>query len=186
MKIPGGRRLVARKLSRRVVAAICAVFGIFAVNIYDRHDSYEPSSFVVKIPFKPVLTIGDRDTRQYNYGGEVRYCTGLRGVARDQCFAERDDARKFIYDHWRSKQKGYIVVHFPCVDCSGTSHIFVDSNEKGDWQITTLTADRDGMFRQSVAYAAEYKRADEIEETRESQMRVLSFFDKNGRKIDSF
>ena len=46
------------------------------------------------------------------------------------------NARAFIWEHWQSKKRGYIRITFNSVDATSTSHIFIEPDSKGIWQVT--------------------------------------------------
>jgi hypothetical protein len=45
-------------------------------------------------------------------------------------------ARDFIWEHWQSKKRGYIRITFNSVDATSTSHIFIEPDSSGVWQVT--------------------------------------------------
>jgi hypothetical protein len=56
--------------------------------------------------------------------GETRIVSSLNG------------ARDFIWKHWQEKKPGYFRISLNGVDATSTSHIFIEPDAKGDWQIT--------------------------------------------------
>jgi len=46
------------------------------------------------------------------------------------------NARAFIWEHWQSKKRGYIRITFNSVDATSTSHIFIEPDSSGVWQVT--------------------------------------------------
>ena|SRR5947199_119058 len=44
-------------------------------------------------------------------------------------------ARAFIWEHWQSKKRGYIRITFNSVDATSTSHIFIEPDSSGLWQV---------------------------------------------------
>jgi hypothetical protein len=47
-----------------------------------------------------------------------------------------ETARNFILEHWQNKKRGYIRVTLDSVDAVSTSHIFIEPDASGKWQIT--------------------------------------------------
>jgi hypothetical protein len=47
-----------------------------------------------------------------------------------------EDARAFIWEHWKSKKRGYIQITFNSVDATSTSHIFIEPYTSSVWQVT--------------------------------------------------
>jgi hypothetical protein len=50
--------------------------------------------------------------------------------------AAMGNARTFIWEHWQSKKRGYIRITFNSVDATSTSHIFIEPDSSGVWQVT--------------------------------------------------
>ena len=44
-------------------------------------------------------------------------------------------ARTFVWDHWRAKKHGYLVLTSSSVDATSTSHIFVEQDDTGRWRV---------------------------------------------------
>jgi hypothetical protein len=44
-------------------------------------------------------------------------------------------ARRFIWEQWQNKRRGYIRLTFDSVDAASTSHIFIEPDADGRWQI---------------------------------------------------
>ncbi|PYS85918.1 MAG: hypothetical protein DMF62_17630 [Acidobacteria bacterium] len=181
------KRLVMQHIWRRRVALICFVAGVLAVQVFRPPEDEKTSRFLVytrPIPEKPEQ---DRDLSAYDLGGKVEECSSKEGSEMNQCLTSREKAREFIYNHWRSKTKGYIAVDFPCADCGPIVHIFIEPNEYGKWRVATRLEDgRFGLFQRDDAFDVKYKRANEIELRRESTNRVLTFVGKDGKEVRSF
>jgi hypothetical protein len=50
--------------------------------------------------------------------------------------AATEHARDFIWQHWQAKKRGYIRITFNSVDATSTSHIFIEPDASGVWQLT--------------------------------------------------
>jgi hypothetical protein len=58
-----------------------------------------------------------------------------RSKAEDHITSLVARAREFIWLHWQNKQRGYVRITFNSVDATSTSHIFIEPDGKGHWQL---------------------------------------------------
>jgi hypothetical protein len=188
MKIIGSKRFVTRHISRRLIALICIGAGILGVQVYRQANAEIPTHFLVQLPVerKPETPEQERDLSGYDLGGPVEECTWQEGNERKQCLIARDEARKFIYEHWLEKRKAYIAIDFPCVDCAPVLHVFIEPDDDGKWRIASRLEGRFGIHARANAYDLKYKKANEDERRLESTSKVLSFLDKDDEEVDSF
>jgi hypothetical protein len=84
------------------------------------------------------LTTGDiaqgRDLSLYDQGGHFdcrRYTEGKRLPVRTR----EARLRKFIWDHWKQKRRGYVRETGNSVDAQATFHFFIEPNTDGVWHI---------------------------------------------------
>ncbi len=82
-----------------------------------------------------------RDVRQYDQGGHFD-CRRWTPAAIDngqenerRISSAIETARNFIWERWQNKKRGYVRLTFDSVDAAGTSHIFIEPDENGKWQI---------------------------------------------------
>jgi hypothetical protein len=73
---------------------------------------------------------GHSDCRQYSEDALKR-----PDLAKKKAAASLKSAREFILSHWQTKKRGYIRVSFNSVDATGTSHIFIEPDSGGHWEI---------------------------------------------------
>jgi hypothetical protein len=59
-------------------------------------------------------------------------------------------AREFIWEHWRNKKRGYLRITLDSVDAVSTSHIFIEPDAQGTWQIVWRIARWHAMMRDSL------------------------------------
>ena len=82
-----------------------------------------------------------RDLAKYDDGGHFdcrRYGKDWfkdREKAKAIIASSVDGARNFIWTHWQGKKGGYLRITFNTVDATSTSHIFIEPDAKGNWQI---------------------------------------------------
>jgi hypothetical protein len=75
-----------------------------------------------------------RDWINYQFGG-------YRGCGLSLDCTERSDersvakARQFIWDHWKRKIRGYVVITVASVDAESHAHVFVEPDASGNWRI---------------------------------------------------
>jgi hypothetical protein len=44
-------------------------------------------------------------------------------------------ARTFIWEHWRDKKRGYLILTTSSVDATASSHVFIERDETGRWRV---------------------------------------------------
>lgn len=54
-------------------------------------------------------------------------------------------ARDFIWSHWQQKKRGYLVIFKSSVDAGSDYYIFIEPDQRGDWQIVRYSEPW-GMF----------------------------------------
>jgi hypothetical protein len=190
-------RIWAPHSSQRLVYLICLVIGIFAAKSFQGIEKPAGSIFLVHIA--PVQTGFDdgsshgfdpadgRELTSYAAGGHVQECSWREGKEWRRCLRDREEARRFTYEHWQSKQRAYIAIDFPCVDCAPTMHVFIEPNEAGIWRITIVNEEpRYPVRRDPDAFGLMYRKTREDDRWREPAPRVLSFRDLSNVEVHSF
>jgi hypothetical protein len=43
-------------------------------------------------------------------------------------------ARSFLWEHWRDRKRGYLILTVRSVDATSTSHVFIEEDEIGRWR----------------------------------------------------
>ncbi|MBS1840751.1 MAG: hypothetical protein JSS69_08710 [Acidobacteria bacterium] len=83
-----------------------------------------------------------RNLKLYDQGGYFNCFTHIPvGTQKKQDEIERKAsqrvaiARQFILSHWEKHRRGYIRLSFDSVDAYGTSHIFIEPDSNGKWQV---------------------------------------------------
>src|SRR5688500_7447651 len=116
-------RIRARYISRRRVALICLVIGIIATRAFQGNEEPAGSGFLLHIASRVPgqaerfdSAVG-RELRRYDIGGQVEEFSWRTGRELQRCLRDRENARRFILDHWRSKKRAYIAIDFLCADC---------------------------------------------------------------------
>jgi hypothetical protein len=92
--------------------------------------------FYVDIPPPLETEAGDRDLTQYDFGGHVENCE--QKEENESCFATREQARKFIEDHFKNRRRGYVIIDGASLDLASTAHFFIEpgtSSEIDPWEI---------------------------------------------------
>lgn len=135
-----------RKHSR--ICAICLV-SLFALSAHPQESKQK--HVYLGTPVKTftdkegALTIrniaGQRDLSHYDDGGHFDCRRYGRDWLNDRAKAEAgissslDGARDFIWKHWQEKKRGYLRITLNSVDATSTSHIFIEADGKGSWQV---------------------------------------------------
>lgn len=126
-----------------------------------------------------------RDLSLYDDDGYVESCDQVDEKDWNACLRKRDAARRFVFDHWAAKRRGYIQVGHPCVDCSPVDHIFIEPDPTGKMRIV-ITLQTNGPLRTEEASKVRFRQATEEEKRRTDSATVLVFVDRNGTEIDYF
>lgn len=84
-----------------------------------------------------VLTVDDvaqgRDLRSYDVLEIVDPEPRIAVDKRREPF--RAQARDFLWQHWKGRQKAYLTITGSSVDATSTSHVFLEKDEMGRWRI---------------------------------------------------
>ena len=74
-----------------------------------------------------------RDLSLYDRGGLFDCQHHWDEPSRDHCDVQA--IRKFIWEHWHQKKRGYIRATFNSVDATSTFHIFIEPTSSGRWHV---------------------------------------------------
>ena len=127
--------------------------------------------------------VNGRNLSLYDEGGYVQSCGAIDQWAR--CLRQREAARRFIFDHWAEKRRGYIQVGHPCVDCAPVDHIFIEPDSAGKMRIV-ITLETNGPLHTGEASKLTFRRANTEEKRRTDSSFILVFVDRSGNEIDYF
>ncbi len=129
----------------------------------------------------------NRDLNQYDQGGHFD-CRGLiaKNESRVQC--NENKIRDFIWQHWTKKKRGYIRVTYNSVDATSTSHIFIEPNEKSEWQITWKIARLHAMpkYNSLLTDILGITSVERIKDEPEKGKWALMFKNKSGSIVQTF
>jgi hypothetical protein len=82
-----------------------------------------------------------RDLTIYDYGGHIDCRVGMvrysdetaKDVSKERC--QLSKLRDFVWEHWQTKKRAYIRISFDTVDAVSTSHLFIEPDRDGQWQV---------------------------------------------------
>jgi hypothetical protein len=187
-------RMWELRFSRRQIFLLCLITGILAARGFGKSNE-SPRSYLLVYALPVGSAPGGldefdpadgRELSEYALGGHVNEC-GWSEVRGSRCLKRREEARRFIYEHWRSKQRAYIAVDFSCDDCSPTLHIFIEPTQAGEWRIATVLEEpRYPAYRGPDAFDVKYRKTTEDDLWSRRATRVLSFRDRSNVEVDSF
>src|SRR5437899_6917316 len=84
---------------------------------------------VIPTPSPPKETpTENRDLSAYSFGGHLGCKTPLIRESR-RCQSSLRNARDFIWNHWRDKKRGYLVVTTTSADAASDVHIFIEPDD---------------------------------------------------------
>lgn len=94
----------------------------------------ENTFFVVPYSFSEnALVKEDRDLSLYALGGNHSYCSKISGNDLEKCEFDKNEARDFIWKHWKDNQRAYIVLESKDNESFSRDHIFIEPDENGEW-----------------------------------------------------
>ena len=95
----------------------------------------------------------------------------------------KSKAGEFIWEHWQTKKRGYLRITFNSVDATGTSHIFIEPDSQGVWQIVWRIARWHALGGHGVTDLPIIRR---LEQTKGNDGKtVLKFKDADGEEWQS-
>lgn len=65
-------------------------------------------------------------------------------------------ARNFVWEHWRSRKRAYLILTQSSVDHTGTSHVFVEPDDSGRWRVYWRELDRRELIDEPTAYSLKW------------------------------
>lgn len=78
--------------------------------------------------------LGSRDLSLYVQGGHFN-CDFYVDKSGSQINRNEKRARNFVWNNWREKNRAYLRLTYSSDDATSTSHIFVEPDEEGKWQV---------------------------------------------------
>lgn len=134
--------------------------------------------------------VENRDLSLYDSGGEFSNCFnhGFSDCEFRKCEQRQSEARKFIFEHWKEKKRGYIVYECSGIDSVSTTHIFVEPDNNGEWSIVLRSAGdlRDQNIRETRGFSAKHKRAKSEDYPFYIGTKFLIILNENGGEADRF
>ena len=127
-----GRRIVFRGIGYRALALTIVLLSVAGVRYY-LSPTVDHYAFYVDIPPPLETEAGGRDLTQYDFGGRVENC--VQKEEKESCYANREEARKFIEDHFNGRRRGYVVIHGASLDLPAIAHFFVEPDDAGSWEV---------------------------------------------------
>src|SRR5262245_21698200 len=91
-----------------------------------------------------------------------------------------ETARIFIWEHWQNKKRGYIRLTYDSVDAVSTSHIFIEPDASGKWQIVWRITRWHAMMPSGIDDLPTIRRVEQI--IKNGKATSLAFKDADGEK----
>lgn len=127
---------------RTLSSSVIVVLTVVLCGTAQTHSTTAPA-FVDKTGALTTASISEgRQLSAYADGGhfDCRQFTEMAlkrpEAAKKKVAASLRSAREFIWTHWQTKKRGYVRVTRNSVDATGTSHLFIEPDAEGHWQIT--------------------------------------------------
>ncbi len=103
------------------------LIGFATVRYYTR-PTVDRYVFYVDIPPPLETAAGDRDLTQYDFGGHVENCE--QKEEDEGCYADREEARTFIENHFKSQLRGYVIIDGASLDLPSTAYFFIEPDRE--------------------------------------------------------
>lgn len=55
------------------------------------------------------------------------------------CKRSMEKARRFVWDHWKKRKRGYVAVVTTFLEGEYTDHLFIEPNDNGSWRVDVRT-----------------------------------------------
>jgi hypothetical protein len=65
-------------------------------------------------------------------------------------------ARTFIWEHWRDRKRGYLLLTLSSVDHTSTSHVFIEPDDSRRWRVYWRTVHRREIVDSPTAYSVKW------------------------------
>ena len=187
------KRIVIRHFLRRFIAILCLSIGVIVWYWQTPTDSV-PTHFLVYLQSEPKTIIQNRNLSEYDYGGIIPHCLNNFEIPIKECEASENRARDFILKHWQNKKRAYIIIEYGGTDVYGEKHVFIEPNNKGQWEIVrredvgisnfVMRGFQSNIIVETACFI-KTKRATEDDYPHKSGTSYLVFLDKNGKEIAS-
>ena len=135
----------------------------------------------------------DRNISVYEFGGPLGCKTPLLRES-PRCQSSLRKARDFIWNHWREKKRGYVVVTITSPDASSYVHMFIEPDDAGTWRVlwrweniycVSCPRDTPGtMYQSAEMRSIEQRRATEIDIDWPVGTPYLVFLDAYGNEVE--
>ena len=87
--------------------------------------------------------------------------------------------RDFVWTHWQSQAKGYLVITYNSVDAVSTSHIFIEPSHDGKWHVAWRIVRHMGV----VHDVPDIVRVEKTKPARDKTPFILILRDKEGDEV---
>jgi hypothetical protein len=80
-----------------------------------------------------------REKSLYDDGGQQGCGLEQLKIARLKCERSMEQARRFIWDHWKKRKRGYVGVANTSQKAEWVTHLFIEPTFKGKWRMYERT-----------------------------------------------
>ena len=81
----------------------------------------------------------DRDKSLYDNGGQQGCGLDRQNVAPLDCKRSMEKARRFVWDHWKKRKRGYVAVSQANDKAEWVTHLFIEPTGDGNWRMVERT-----------------------------------------------
>lgn len=151
-------------------------------------------SRVTPAPSPPKETpTADRNLSAYAFGGHLGCRTPFIRES-PRCQTSLRKARNFIWNQWRDKKRGYVVVTITSPDAASDVHMFIEPDDAGGWRVVWRWESIYGVsgppdsagsiYLSPEMRSVEQKRATETDIDWPAGSRYLVFLDAYGNEVE--
>jgi hypothetical protein len=116
------------------LALFIFAIGVAVFSCSKRSPVTTPVALATPTPVKLTTPTEGKPLTLYDNGGRFGCGITLKSEYSD-CQNSLVRARRFLWEHWQQKRRGYAVVRFGSTDAVSDSHIFIEPDENGAWRV---------------------------------------------------
>ena len=80
-----------------------------------------------------------REISLYDDGGQLGCGLEQSKVTRIKCERSLEQARRFIWDHWKKRKRGYVAIANASDKAEWVTHLFIEPGADGSWRVAERT-----------------------------------------------
>lgn len=192
MRIRLSKKIVFNNLQYRIFGVLIFILCIAGVRYWQQPlNESVTGSYLVRLQPELEDIEQNRDLSEYIYGGRIPSCFYKFLIPPQKCEALQEQAREFILDNWKNRNRAYIILEYSGSDVGGENYVFIESDSQNKWQIV-WNSDYDyygrGFQKNIISkYSSNVKRVDSHKNCiTKTTNPILIFLDKNKNLVNCY